>query len=49
MLLAALLVWLEAEQRDVITFLREENRVLKAQVGTRRRLFQKGAARAAEN
>jgi len=27
---------LEAEQRDVITFLREENRVLKAQLGNRR-------------
>ena len=36
MLLAALLAWLEAEQRDVIAFLREENRVLKAQLGTRR-------------
>ena len=35
-LLAALLAWLEAEQRDVIAFLREENRVLKAQLGTRR-------------
>jgi hypothetical protein len=33
MLLAALLAWLEAEQRDVIAFLREENRV-KAQLGT---------------
>ena len=36
MLLAALLGWLEAEQRDVIAFLREENRVLKAQLGGRR-------------
>lgn len=27
MLLACLLGWLEAEQRDVIAFLREENRV----------------------
>jgi transposase InsO family protein len=36
MLLAALLAWLEAEQRDVIAFLREENRVLKAQLGNRR-------------
>jgi hypothetical protein len=30
MLLAALLAWLEAEQRDVISFLHEENRVLKS-------------------
>jgi hypothetical protein len=29
MLLAALLGWLEVEQRDVIAFLREENRALK--------------------
>jgi hypothetical protein len=29
MLLAALVGWLEREQRDVIAFLREENRVLK--------------------
>jgi hypothetical protein len=36
MLLAALLAWLEAEQRDVIAFLREENRALKAQLGGRR-------------
>jgi putative transposase len=36
MLLACLLGWLEAEQRDVIAFLREENRVLKAQLGRRR-------------
>ena len=36
MLLACLLGWLEAEQRDVITFLREENRVLRAQLGRRR-------------
>ena len=35
MLLAALLAWLEAE-REVIAFVREENRVLKAQLGTRR-------------
>jgi hypothetical protein len=28
---AALLAWLKAEQRDVIAFLREENRALKAQ------------------
>jgi hypothetical protein len=39
MLLAALLGWLEREQRDVIAFLREENRVLKAQLeGKRLRL-----------
>jgi hypothetical protein len=36
MLLACLLGWLEAQQRDVIAFLREENRVLKAQLGSRR-------------
>jgi hypothetical protein len=36
MLFACLLGWLEAEQRDVIAFLREENRVLKAQLGHRR-------------
>ena len=36
MLLACVLGWLEAEQRDVIAFLREENRVLKAQLGRRR-------------
>jgi hypothetical protein len=35
MLLAALLGWLEREQRDVIAFLREENRALKAQLGSR--------------
>jgi hypothetical protein len=28
--------WLATEQRDVIAFLREENRVLKAQLGRRR-------------
>jgi len=33
MLLAALLGWLKAKQRDVIAFLREENRALKAQLG----------------
>jgi len=39
MLLAALLRWLESEQRDVIAYLREENRALKAQlVGRRLRL-----------
>jgi hypothetical protein len=36
MLLACLLGWLEAQPRDVIAFLREENRVLKAQLGSRR-------------
>ena len=36
MWLTVLLTWLEAEQRDVIAFLREENRVLKAQLGRRR-------------
>jgi putative transposase len=33
MLLATPLGWLDREQRDVIAFLREENRVLKAQLG----------------
>jgi hypothetical protein len=33
MLLAAVLAWLDREQRDVISFLRQENRVLKAQLG----------------
>jgi len=32
MLLAAVLAWLEQEQRDVIAFLREENRALKTVV-----------------
>jgi hypothetical protein len=32
MLLVALIGWLEREQRDVIGFLREENRALKAQL-----------------
>jgi putative transposase len=36
MLLAAMLGWLEREQRDVIAFLREENRTLKAQLAGRR-------------
>ena len=36
MLLAALPALLEAEQRDVIAFLREENRALKSQLGNRR-------------
>ena len=36
MLLAALLEWLDHEQRDVIAFLREENRALKVQLGSRR-------------
>lgn len=39
LLIAALFGWLEQEQRDVIEFLREENRVLKAQLqGHRLRL-----------
>src|SRR5438105_3348027 len=38
-MLAALLGWLEREQRDIIRFLREENRALKAQLhGKRLRL-----------
>jgi transposase InsO family protein len=36
MLLIAMLGWLEREQRDVIAFLREENRALKAQLNGRR-------------
>lgn len=36
MLLATLLGWLEREQRDIIAFLHEENRALKAQLGGRR-------------
>jgi transposase InsO family protein len=35
MILAALFGWLEREQRDVIAFLREENRTLKAQLSGR--------------
>jgi hypothetical protein len=31
-----LVSWLEREQRDVIEFLRDENRVLKGQLGARR-------------
>jgi hypothetical protein len=39
LIIAALFGWLEREQRDVIEFLREENRVLKAQLqGHRLRL-----------
>jgi len=36
LVMAALVGWLEGEQRDVIEFLREENRVLKAQLRGRR-------------
>src|SRR5258705_11673802 len=36
MVLAALLGWVDREQHDVIAFLREENRALKAQPGGRR-------------
>ena len=36
MLLVALLGWLEREQHDVIAFLREENRTLKEELGSRR-------------
>jgi putative transposase len=39
MLLAALVGWLECERGDVIAFLREENRVLKAQLGRHRLRF----------
>ena len=39
MLFAALLGWLEREQRDAIAFLREENRTLKAQLDGRRLRF----------
>jgi hypothetical protein len=34
-LLAAMFGWVEREQRDVIAFLREENRTLKAQLAGR--------------
>jgi hypothetical protein len=46
MLVAALLGWLEREQRDVIAFLREENRTLKAQLGSQRFRLNDGQARA---
>ena len=36
MLVAAVLGWLEREQRDGIAFLREENRTLKSQLSGRR-------------
>src|ERR671910_2638784 len=36
MIVASLFGWLEREQRDVIEFLREENRILKAQLHGRR-------------
>jgi len=36
MLLVALLAWLDREQRDVIAYLREENRAMKLQLGFRR-------------
>ena len=36
LILSALFGWLEREQSDVIQFLREENRVLKAQLHGRR-------------
>ena len=39
LIVAALFGWLEREQRDVIEFLREENRVLKAQLHGRRLRF----------
>ena len=39
MLFAALLGWLDREQRDAIAFLREENRTLKAQLAGRRLRF----------
>ena len=39
LLVAVLLGWLEREQRDVITFLREENRVLRGQLPGRRMRF----------
>ena len=39
LILAALFGWLEREQRDVIEFLPEENRVLKAQLHGRRLRF----------
>src|SRR5687768_16248099 len=45
MLLAAPLGWLEREQRDVIVFLREDNRTLKAQLGSQRLRLNDGQRR----
>ena len=45
MLLTALLGWLEREQGDVIAFLREENRTLKAQLTGRRLQLDDGQRR----
>jgi hypothetical protein len=36
LMVAILLGWLQREQSDVIDYLREENRILKAQLGPRR-------------
>ena len=45
MLLTALLGWLEREQGDMIAFLREENRTLKAQLTGRRLQLDDGQRR----
>lgn len=39
LLLIAVAGWMSDEQQQVINFLREENRVLRAQIGTRRLQF----------
>jgi hypothetical protein len=44
MLLGALLAWLDREQRDVIAYLREENRAMKVQLGSRRLRWTTGSA-----
>ena len=45
LLIAALGGWLHREQADVIAFLREENRVLKARLAGRRLRFDDGDRR----
>ena len=45
LLIAALGGWLHREQADVIAFLREENRVLKARLAGRRLRFDDGERR----
>jgi hypothetical protein len=45
LLIAALGGWLHREQADVIAFLREENRVLKARLAGQRLRFEDGERR----
>jgi putative transposase len=45
LLMAALGGWLHREQADVITFLREENRILKARLAGKRLRFEDGERR----